>query len=271
MKTFFDENFGGLNPGSIVLMMVVCFAAILCHLFDLRMDAGDLPVLMGMAVLTQGNTLQDILKWEQSNMHSREVVTVLSGQDLALGAVLGKITKSTPSSGTPAAGNTGGGTVTSVTAGPKAKLGAYTITSKVVASASPVVAAVFAVRGPDGEALPDAAIGAYANEQINFTITEGSPVIALGDHWTITVAAGSGSVRAINFDGVDGSQDAYGILTAAVDASLGAVDGVAIVRDADIVSTDLVWPVTSPVVSAEQKTAALAQLAAKGIVERTEA
>lgn len=269
MKTFFDKNFGGLNPGSIILMMIVCFAAIFCHLFDLRMTAGDVPILMGMAVLTQGNTLQDILKWEQSNMHSREVVTVLSGQDLALGAVLGKITKSTPTTGTADAGNTGGGACASVTASAKAKLGEYQI--KCLSYVASPLAATFEVTDPDGLQLPEATLAAYVSDAINFAMADGSPVITVGDIWTITVAAGSGSVRAINFDGVDGSQDAYGILTAAVDASLGAVDGVGIVRDADIVSADLVWPVTSPVVSAAQKTAALAQLAAKGIVERTEA
>lgn len=269
MKKYFDENFGGLNPGSIFLMgMILCFAVLADH-FGWRMTAGDVPIFMGMAVLTQGNTLQDILKWEQANMHSREVVTVLSGQDLALGTVLGKITESTPTTGTAAAGNTGGGTVASVTASAKAKLGEYQI--KCLTYVASPLAATFEVTDPDGLQLPEATLAAYVSDQINFDIADGSPAITVGDIWTVTVGAGSLSVRAINFDGVDGSQDAFGILIAAVDASAGAVDGVAIVRDADIVATDLVWPVTSPVVSAAQKAAALAQLAAKGIVERTEA
>ena len=84
---------------------------------------------------------------------------------------------------------------------------------------------------------------------------------------TSKVAAGSGSVKEIDFDAVDGSQDAYGITFAAYDASLAAVAGVAIVRNATIVADDLVWPTTSPAVSNAQKAAALAQLAEKGIVE----
>src|SRR4030042_588096 len=143
---------------------------------------------MNMSKQTQGNTLQDVLKYEDEKRRSREVVTVLYGQDLDLAAVVGKITKSTPTTGTADAGNSGGGTVTAVTAGQDAILGTYTITATVQEVESPAVAAVFTVVGPEGDALPDATIGAYANAQINFTITDGSPVIAVGDIWTIAVA-----------------------------------------------------------------------------------
>jgi len=119
--------------------------------------------------------------------------------------------------------------------------------------------------------LPNAVAGrAYTNDQISFTINDGSPDFVVGDAFTVEIAAGSLRVRAINFDGVDGSQDAYGILTAACDASGGAKSAVAIVRDAKIASANVVWPVTSPAVSEDQKAAALAQLAAKGIIETKE-
>jgi hypothetical protein len=321
-----------------------------------------------MSEQTQGNTLQDILKWELSNLQSREVVTVLFGQNLALGAVIGKITKSIPTTGTRDSGNTGGGTVASVTGGEKTKLGTYTLTCKslsegaatvpsagtpddgntgggsissvtggakvkigtytltcvsyiasplaavievvdpdgnslpdaelgayvsshlnfTVADGSPVItvgdiwtievteashnSGVFSVVDPDGNSLPDATVGsAYSNAQINFTISDGSPDFIVGDAFTIEVAEGSGSVKALNIGAVDGSQNAYGFTTAAYDATNGTISGVAIVRDAQIVATDLVWPSTSPAVSNAQKAAALAQLYAKGIVERTEA
>jgi len=214
----------------------------------------------------QGNSLQDILKWEQENSFSREVVTVLSGQNLALGAVIGKITKNIPTSGTPDAGNDGAGTVTSVSGGAKTKLGTYTLTCKSY-TVSPL-SAVIEVKDPDGNALPDAGIGAYTNGQINFTVADGSPAIAAGDIWTIVVAEGSGSVRALNPAGVDGSRDAYGVAIADYDATDGALSGVAIVRDAVIVAADLVWPAG---ITNDQKTAALDQLAAKGIVTRQEA
>jgi len=221
-----------------------------------------------MSELSQGNTLQDILKWEEDNNYSREVVEVLSGQNLALGAVLGKIILGTcPSTGAPGSPITGGGTCTGVTAGAKAKLGTYTLTC-IIAQAG---AGVFSVEDPDGLGLPNAVAGrAYTNDQINFTINDGSPDFAVGDTFTITIAAGSQRVRAINFDGVDGSQDAYGILTAACDASGGAKSAVAIVRDAKIATANVVWPVTSPAMTEDQKAAALAQLAAKGIIETKE-
>jgi len=263
MKTFSNTIFGGLNPGSIIIMMILCFVAIIGHLFGWRVDAGDVPILMGMSVLTQGNTIQDILKWEQEMMHSREAVTVASGQDLALGTVIGKVTKSTPTTGTADVGNTGSGTCTGVTAGAKTKVGVYTLTA--------LSATAFAVKDPDGLALPDAVVGtAYENDNINFTINDGSPDFIAGDIFTITVAAGAGSVKIIDFDAVDGTQNAYGFTIAAYDASGGAISGVAIVRDATIVAADLVWPTASPAPTVTQKAAALAELAAKGIIEATE-
>ena len=223
-----------------------------------------------MSELSQPNTLQDILKWEEDNHYSREAVTVLSGQNLAMGAVVGKITMSMPAEGTPDLGNNGAGTVTEVTSGAKVKLGTYKITAKVAASASPLVDLVCEVTDPDGNSLPDAGAGAYAGEQINFTIAQGSPEIDVGDTWTIEIAEGSGHVKAIDFDAVDGSRDAFGIVIAAYDATDGDVPGVAVVRDAIIVPDDLVWPATSPAVTDDQKAAALAQLGAKGIVPRVE-
>lgn len=222
-----------------------------------------------MSSQTEANRLNDILKFELQNNHSREVVTVLSGQDLAVGAVLGKVKLGTcPTTGTADAGNTGSGTCTGVTAGVKAKQGTYTLKCIIAAAGE----GIFSVEDPDGYALPNAIAGvAYTNDQINFTINDGSPDYVVGDSFTIAIAAGSLSVRAINFDGVDGSQDAYGILTAACDATDGALSAVAIVRDAQVIEANLVWPVTSPAVSAEQKAAAMAQFKAMGIVPVSEA
>ncbi|SEM78883.1 Bacteriophage lambda head decoration protein D [Syntrophus gentianae] len=219
-----------------------------------------------MGSQTQGNTLQDILKWEQENHFSREAVTVLSGQNLSLGVVIGKITKSIPASGTPDSENSGAGTITSVTGGARTKPGTYTLTCKSY-TASPL-AAVIEVKDPDGNALPDAGIGGYSNAQINFTVADGSPVIAAGDIWTIEVAEGSGSVRALNPAGVDGSQEAHGFVIDDYDATDGALSGVAIARDAVIVADDLDWPTG---ITNDQKATALDQLAARGIVTRQEA
>jgi hypothetical protein len=273
MKSYLDGKFGTQGVGGLMIVLLIGIFVVLAQALGWRTEDGVVPVLLlRMTAMSQGNTLADILKWEQSDNYSREAVVIAGGQDLALGAVVGKITKSCPTTGTAAAGNSGGGTVASVTAGLKAKLGQYQI--KCLTYVASPLAATFEVTDPDGLRLPDATLAAYVSDAINFDIADGSPVIAVGDIWTIDIAAGSGKIKEIDFDAVDGTQDAYGIVIAAYDASLPAspltdIDGVAIVRDAKIVAANLVWPTTSPAVSAAQKAAALAQLAAKGIIETT--
>jgi len=220
----------------------------------------------------EANNFRDIVRYEDDSAGrlSREVVTVLSGQDLVMGAVIGKITLGTcPTTGT-AGSNTGAGTCITVTAGLKAKVGIYTLVCTHIVTGS----GIFSVEDPDGFALPDAVVGAYINDQINFTLADSSPDFAVGDRFTITIAAGSGSVKEIALGAitaVDGAQHAYGILTDDCDATGGAEAAVAIVKDAVIVAANLVWPDGSPAVSAAEKTVALAELAAKGIVARAEA
>lgn len=218
-----------------------------------------------MTTQIEGNRLNDILKYEQgSNFFSREVVTIKAGQNLAVGAVLGKTTLgASPATGAAKAGNTGAGTMTGVTAGAKPKAGIYTLICTHVVDAS----GLFSVEDPDGLALPEAVAGvAYLNDQINFTLNDGTPDFAVGDTFTVTIAAGDGDCLAINFDAVDGIQNAYGILTADCDATSADTKAVAIVRNAKVVEANLVWPVTDPVVSSAQKAAVMAQLLAKGIV-----
>lgn len=183
-----------------------------------------------MAVLIEGNRLGDIVKYESGDVkrYSREDVVVRAGQDIALGAVLGRITKSIPSTGTKAPGNTGdgetGANAGQVSGGPLAQIGTYTLTCIKEATAEPAAPAEFSVVAPDGTRLPDAVVDvAYENPQINFTLTAGGGTgaapFALGDVITIPVIAGAGQVTEINFDAVDGSQDAYGILIDDVDTT----------------------------------------------------
>lgn len=209
------------------------------------------------------NYLGDVLKWEQDNMYSRENVTVKSGESLAVVEVVGRITKSTPTTGTAGEGNTGTGTMTGVAAGPDTQVGTYTATCIAVAANS----GIFAVVAPDGAALPEATVAvAYANDQLNLTINDGATDYAVGDIFTVEVAAGSGQIVPVDASAVDGSQKAYGFMAGAVDATGGAKAGVAVVRDAIIVTTNLVWPDGA---SAGEKAAWLADLADAGIVTRS--
>lgn len=211
-----------------------------------------------MATITEGAYLGDAVKWEQADNYSREKVTVLSGENLAILEVVGKVTKSTPTTGT-AGTNTGNGTCTSVTAGKQAKLGTYTLTCTAAATNG----GTFKVVSPDGDALANATVGtAYTSEQLNFTLNDGATDFAVGDSFTIAVAAGSGKVVAYDQDAVDGSADAAGFMIAAVDASSADKEGVIISRDALVVTGNLVWPDD---ITDDEKTAAIAQLEALGI------
>ena len=55
-----------------------------------------------MSSTTESRRLNDILKWEPENLNAREKMTVLSGQDLAVGAVIGKIMKTQAAAPVPA-------------------------------------------------------------------------------------------------------------------------------------------------------------------------
>lgn len=215
-----------------------------------------------MALQTEGKRLYDGLLGEVESpaRFSREQVTILSGQNIGVLSVLGKITKSIPANGTADAGNTGDGTLTGVAGGDDTQVGTYTLTC-IAAAAN---GGSFAVEAPNGEALPDAVVGeAYANPQINLTINDGAADFIVGDKFTIEVAEGSGKCKAIDFDAVDGSQQAYGIAAGDYDASAADVKGVAFVRDARFIASALVWPDGA---TADQKNKALAELQAAGIL-----
>ena len=216
-----------------------------------------------MAAYTEPNNLKDFLVWEEEREYSRDEVTILSGESLSIGEVVGKIKTSVPTTGA-AGSNTGNGTCTGVTGGSKTKVGTYTL----VCIEAATDAGTFEVIDPDGNALPEATGDvAYANDHINFTINVGATDYVAGDEFTIAVSEGSLKVVAIDLDAVDGSEDAAGIVIADYDASGGDIQGVIIARDAIITTSHLVWP--ADIITAE-KTAALAQLAALGIITRGE-
>lgn len=167
---------------------------------------------------TQSYTLAAVLKWEEENLYSRDQITVLAGQSIVVGEVLGQITAGTvPTTGTADVGNTGNGTMTAVTGGKFVKVGTYTMTC--VAAATN--AGAFSVKGPAGESgLPPAVVGvAYTSDQINFTINDGATDFVVGDIFTVAVPAGGNQYREINFSGVDGSAVAAGLSFANYDAS----------------------------------------------------
>lgn len=151
-------------------------------------------------------------------------VTILSGQDLSRGDIVGKVTLGAATAVADES-NTGDGVMGAITVGAKAKVGAYILT--IVSEAAN--AGGFKVVDPDGVQLDSGTVGvAYSNDHLAFTLADGAEDFDIGDFFTITVAAGSGKFKLCDKTATDGSADPYGIVVQDVDASLADKTNVAI-------------------------------------------
>jgi len=216
-----------------------------------------------MSTITENARISDVIFYESDGVYNyqRDQITVISGTAAcAVGQVLGQITVGaiTAAAGT----NTGNGTCTALTVGAKARIGAYLLKF--------LTATTFTLSDPNGVSLPNGVNGAYTDAQINFTITAGGTAFVAGDTFTITVAAGSGKWAQVNPSGVDGSQNAAGVLVAGSFAATLGADAVAVAATrgpAILKLNGLAW--TSGLTSG-QITAAIAQLQALGMTTRTD-
>ena len=220
-----------------------------------------------MSVLTESKYLGDVLKYEAEDLYCREGVTVLAGSGaaraLTIGMVLGRITKGT-AAGAADAGNTGDGTITAApTVGQDAKSDVYRLTCIEPATNG----GQFSVEDPDGVQIGIAAVGTEFTTHLTFTIADGDTDFVAGDVFTITVAAGSGKVKQIDFSATDGSDKAYGVLCYDTTEPDGTdAESTAVVRGPAVVADDgLVWPDGA---TADQKAAAIARLETAGILTR---
>lgn len=219
-----------------------------------------------MPVQTERNYLGDWLKYEADNQYSRDIVTVLAGsgadRELLTGMVLGRISKGVAASAA-AAGNTGNGLITAApTVGQAAKPGVY----RLVCIEPAADGGKFAVEDPDGILIGVATVGVEFTTHLTFTIADGAADFVAGDSFTVTVAAGSGKVKQIDFAATDGSNVPCGLLLLDTTALDGADrSGVAIVRNAIVSDAGMTWPAGA---TAPQKAAAVAQLKSAGILVR---
>ena len=213
-----------------------------------------------MPVLTEGRHKAEFLVTEANGSLSRESVTILSGQNLQSGHVLGKVDVGT-ASGAAVSGNTGNGAISAVSAGSTAKGGVYIATCIEPAANG----GTFTVEDPDGVNVGTAAVGSAFTGPVVFTIADGATDFVAGDRFTITVAAGSGKYKEYNPANTDGSQTAVAILYAAVDATAADTEGVVIARHAEVNAAELVWFSGA---DANQKSTGLAQLKTHDIVAR---
>jgi len=220
-----------------------------------------------MATKTQPNTLGDVLKYEAPNFYSREDVTVLSGQNLKAGTVLGRVAIATPGSSAAFAGNTGDGAMGAIAVGAGAKAGDYTLV--VIEPATD--AGAFVVTDPDGVVVGTGTVAVeFAQGGLTFTLADGGTDFAAGDGFTITVPAGTLKVKASPDPAqADGSEGVVGILALDVDASAADVAGVMIKRQAVVSIHGLVYDAS--VDDDAKKTAKIAQIEALGIAVRSAA
>lgn len=158
--------------------------------------------------------------------------TLLSGENRARGTILGKITIGAAVAAA-VAGGTGNGTLTMDATTPilaGAKAGVYTV--KCIRAAVAQVGttpAVPAQRGlasltdPNGNVLQTFELsttpGLVVSNQVKFTIVEGATAFAVGDSFTITLAAGSGKFKMVDKAAIDGSAVPYAILAEDCDAT----------------------------------------------------
>lgn len=145
-----------------------------------------------------------------------KAITLLSGQDLVRGTLLGKRTVGDPTAAA-GAGNTGTGTIGSLTIGTAKKPGVY----KVVIIEPATDAGKFVVEDPDGILLGTGTVGVAftATGAPSFTLSDGTDFVA-GDYFNITVAEGDGKYLKSVAAATDGSQVPDAILAHDCDASL---------------------------------------------------
>lgn len=213
-----------------------------------------------MSTLTEVQYNAEFMVSEAPGSRSREAVSVASGQNLKAGTVIGKKVYGTATE--THAGNTGDGVMGAITVGAGAKAGVYNLT--IIEPGTNV--GTFQVEDPDGIIVGNGVVAAaFTGGGLSFTLADGSTDFIAGDRFLITVAAGAGTVAVYDPAATNGTEDVYGILRDNVDASGGALPGVAIVRDAEVNASELIWFSGA---TTDQKNAGLAALAVLGIIGR---
>ncbi len=218
------------------------------------------------AIIMEGARFSNLVKYELNPTYNREEVTVLAGsgsaRELLLGTVLGRITKATASA--VAGTNTGNGVMGTITVGAAALPGDYLL--KVVKAASN--AGDFVLINPLGVMVGYGSVAAaFSLGGLAFTLADGGTDFAVGDSFTITVAAGSGKVVQLDLAGTDGREDVDSIILGDVTAPDGEdAAGVVLKRGPALISdAAIIYPSGA---TTNQKAAIRAALVALGVVIR---
>ncbi len=146
------------------------------------------PLLFG--VITEGQHPGEFMLGERPDGGSRDNITVLSGQNLEAGDVVGRVSLGIGRVSIPTVVGTGTGTASLVSAGPEVEVGNYVLTCITAVAHG----GVFSLTTPSGKALPNFTMTpgsttatAYTSRHINFTITDATDFI-VGDVFTFVVS-----------------------------------------------------------------------------------
>lgn len=223
-----------------------------------------------MTTLTEGQHAGEFMISEAVGTRSRETIAIGRSQTLAAGQVLALLPANTGAVTVGAGAFTGTGNGTCTLSDPAYGAGVQEGTYTVRLLEAAAAGGNWEVRRPDGSIDGYAVVGTEYTGQVQFTLADGSTDFSNAAQWTIAVAIGNATNanKWVGFDQdlSDGSEVAAAILWDAVTTGA-AADGVAvaIVRDAEVNGAELVWPAD---IEAGEQTAAIAQLAAHGIIVR---
>ena len=189
------------------------------------------PWIAGGATLTEGQHAGEFIMREV-DVNRRETVTVLSGQTLKAGAVVGRVNKGIGRVSIPTVVGTGDGTVSVVFAGPEVEVGNYVLTCITEVAHG----GVWTLTTPGGKSLPNLTMTpgsggstVYTSRHINFTITDGSADFDAGDVFTFVVSTtaptviggtGTGVMTALSL-GPDAKTGRYQVINRVVIANGG--------------------------------------------------
>lgn len=196
---------------------------------------------------------------EAANHFCRDQGTI-TALALKAGTILGSQLSGGAATAAALGTNTGNGTFGAITAGSGAQVGGYAVEFD--------DATHYVVSDPAGHEVSHGTTGAaFSAGGLGFTITAGGTAFVPGDSFTVTVTATGVKYGAFDPTATNGLQNAAAILGYDTDAS--AADKQALIfgrGPMQVNASELVWGAN--VTTAGQKSAALAQLAAKGIIAR---
>lgn len=221
---------------------------------------------MFTSTITRPKLQSAALKWFVNEEFSFEQETALANSAASLspanlmdiGLIVGRVAAAAAGAAAANAGNTGNGTVGTVTDLIGIQVGTYQVEF--------IAATKFNVIDPAGNLVGEGATGVAFANQLGLTITAGGTPFAVGDGFTVAVAAGSGKIVPLSLTAADGSAVPVGVVVRQATVPTGADAPVVCAERMSVLLDDgLIYPSGA---TTNQKAAIRAQLAALGLIVR---